>query len=1122
MDKDQILFDESDTIDAATVAVAVHDAVTNMADSFRADTEEPDGKTQADDKSSAPIAALEDASFFDETASMSAQAINAAAAFFDETDAIDAKAVLEAADAQGPGEASDGRTGKITFLEPGMAAALSGSDESDGSDDSDDMDGGAEEPGETGETGKIVFTDSPRPAAGAHEDADDEDDEDDSDAFGSEAGDRSDIDDEDDEVDEDEPDIDDEDRHAGPHARYGYEADDLDDIDDIDTDDREDRYPYNADEDEDDDDDEYDDRGAGGFIGWIRGLTFIDYAIGIGAVAVAAAVILFASRYMQIRHTDEQRADFRSIGAQLSEIDFIENGKIQAIADAKQQRDIAAAQAEELKKEEEQIISLAGTIPVTLDLSSVQKDLKIKFHMGDSGTLLTGVPFTALVTSPSGSVETYTDTDMDGMIYETDMTAGEYQVAMQPLLTEEMKKDVRSEEFRKYAKYLLPSEAQRVTVKDKIEYKKVEVADEIKQESQINVAQEDTARNDTVVESVIQDTVEWVDSTKTEEAAAGGEISDDYEEVSKDEITDPYRNVQARANVITGNFRLLAEITSASENTDDGVQSVGNTLNGSLEINDEITDPETGEKVSKPATDESQGSEGQNSEGQNTGTGGLSSEGFGDIGGGASHEITTGDFGDTGNSGNTGDFGDTGSTGTDQNQGTGTSTGEQTGQQTGTEQSGQTGQTQQGTGDQTGTGQSGQTGQGTGTGQTQQGTTQNQQGQGQTQEQAAVTLKVSPESITLAPDKTQTIEAIVENSDNKKVTFQSENELIARFTQTEDTRATVEGISIGETRIFVYTEADPSIEKIVTVKVEKSEDAAAFDENAKLRDNYGNQLYVQENGQLREAIIADYNKFDKFYRKKSNAVTASNTSYRYTGWQNINGLTYYFDKNGVPVTGQQVIQGATYNFNSEGVLASGNTQVGIDVSGWNGSINWPVVAGSGINFAIVRAGYRGSSVGALVEDSKAAYNIQNARAAGLKVGIYIFSQAVNEAEAVYEASMAVDFARKYGVSMPIFIDVESSGGRGDAISVAQRTANIIAFCKTVQASGYSAGIYANTNWFSEKIDVSQLTSYHIWLAQYSAAPTYTRSRYDIWQYSNKGKVNGISGSVDMNISYRAY
>ena len=177
---------------------------------------------------------------------------------------------------------------------------------------------------------------------------------------------------------------------------------------------------------------------------------------------------------------------------------------------------------------------------------------------------------------------------------------------------------------------------------------------------------------------------------------------------------------------------------------------------------------------------------------------------------------------------------------------------------------------------------------------------------------------------------------------------------------------------------------------------------------------------------------------------------------------------------------------------------------------------------SGISYAIIRCGYRGSSVGAIIEDSKFRANMAGAANAGLKVGVYFFSQAVNEVEAVEEATYVLDTIAGYSLSFPVFLDVESSGGRGDAISVEQRTKNIVAFCKTISAYGYSAGIYANVNWLNEKINAGSLTNYHIWLAQYAAVPTYTRTRYDLWQYSSTGRVSGISGNVDMNISYRNY
>lgn len=243
------------------------------------------------------------------------------------------------------------------------------------------------------------------------------------------------------------------------------------------------------------------------------------------------------------------------------------------------------------------------------------------------------------------------------------------------------------------------------------------------------------------------------------------------------------------------------------------------------------------------------------------------------------------------------------------------------------------------------------------------------------------------------------------------------------------------------------------------------------------------------------------------------------TGYKYTGWQTIDGRTYYFDANGIYVTGTQVIEGITYTFGDDGALDTAASRTGIDVSQWNGTVDWNSVAASGISFAVVRCGYRGSSQGMLVLDPLAGTNIAGARNAGLKVGLYFFSQAVNEAEAVEEASVAVQVANTYGITMPIYLDVETSGGRGDAVSVAQRTANIAAFCQTVVNAGYSAGVYANTSWLTEKINAPALAGYNIWLAQYAAAPTYSATAFHMWQYTSTGHVNGIRGNVDLNILY---
>ena len=146
---------------------------------------------------------------------------------------------------------------------------------------------------------------------------------------------------------------------------------------------------------------------------------------------------------------------------------------------------------------------------------------------------------------------------------------------------------------------------------------------------------------------------------------------------------------------------------------------------------------------------------------------------------------------------------------------------------------------------------------------------------------------------------------------------------------------------------------------------------------------------------------------------------------------------------------------------------------------------------------------------------------KRATAAGLKVGVYFFTQAVDEVEAVQEASMVLDRISGYKISYPVFLDVEGSGGRGDKIDSATRTAVCKAFCNTIQNAGYTAGVYANKTWLSQKMDASALSGYKIWLAQYAAAPTYT-GRYDLWQYKSTGKVSGISGNVDLNLSYLGY
>ena len=299
----------------------------------------------------------------------------------------------------------------------------------------------------------------------------------------------------------------------------------------------------------------------------------------------------------------------------------------------------------------------------------------------------------------------------------------------------------------------------------------------------------------------------------------------------------------------------------------------------------------------------------------------------------------------------------------------------------------------------------------------------------------------------------------------------------------------------------------------VTVNVSTGE----YSDDAKLYDASKNLLYVKDGDNYRPATYADYKSgsYSTYYRKQE--------GYLYTGWQNIEGKTYYYRSDHTYVTGEQIIQGIKYTFGADGALATGSGTLGIDVSKYQPSINWASVKASGVNYAIIRCGYRGASTGVLIQDPYFTSHIKGAKAAGLKVGVYFFTTALTEAEAVEEASMCAALCSGYGINYPIFIDCENSSRPGyNSMSAAQRTQIIKAFCNTIKSAGYTPGVYANKTWLTSYMNTSALGGCKIWLAQYNAAgPTYS-GRYDIWQYTSKGKVDGISGYVDMNQSYLGY
>lgn len=200
--------------------------------------------------------------------------------------------------------------------------------------------------------------------------------------------------------------------------------------------------------------------------------------------------------------------------------------------------------------------------------------------------------------------------------------------------------------------------------------------------------------------------------------------------------------------------------------------------------------------------------------------------------------------------------------------------------------------------------------------------------------------------------------------------------------------------------------------------------------------------------------------------------------------------------------------------------AVNNARVGIDVSKWQGEIDWDKVKNAGVEFAIVRAGYRGSVTGSLVQDPYFEANMRGAAASGVPVGVYFFTQAVNEVEAVEEASMVLSLIKKYDLEYPIYIDTEGAGGNGraDGLDVDARTLVCEAFCRTIENAGYEAGVYASRNWFNNCLETKRLEQYVIWLAEYRSIPLY-QGYYQMWQYTSKGTIDGIEGNVDMNVSY---
>ena len=228
-------------------------------------------------------------------------------------------------------------------------------------------------------------------------------------------------------------------------------------------------------------------------------------------------------------------------------------------------------------------------------------------------------------------------------------------------------------------------------------------------------------------------------------------------------------------------------------------------------------------------------------------------------------------------------------------------------------------------------------------------------------------------------------------------------------------------------------------------------------------------------------------------------------------------LVYVFD-----ATTANYASHITYEELSSEQYLSYEISYGIDVSEWQGKIDWKKVKTSGITFAIIRCGFREITGSNIKEDARFKENIEGAINAGLTVGVYFFGTAKNEREALEEAEFTYNLIKDYNLTYPVAYDVESlDQGRLNNIDYEIISNNVLTFTEMLSQYGYETMIYSNKNIFTNKLYTGKFDGKLIWLAHYTDITDY-KGNYNMWQYTSKGKVDGIGEYVDLNVSYFKY
>lgn len=660
-----------------------------------------------------------------------------------------------------------------------------------------------------------------------------------------------------------------------------------------------------------------------------------------------------------------------------------------------------------------------GPVPVKLVGSSIEKDLKIKIQ-NEEGRNVRGEDFHITVTPDKRNAitSTYKDHDNDGIIYIVDIDGGDYIVALEEI-----------------DGYYTEKESVKVTVKEHIEYVKVEVKDEIKTEAEVSPEEDAEIKNEVEVEAEIKDTVPWLDS-KVIATAVDAATIDKTPYVSGvaslgancAPITVPKGETPATVSYIFRKFLIvrtgLSTETPSTEvlsNENPITETPGSQVPGTEEPSTQV--PDTEEPSTQVPDTETSGTQVPSTETPSTQTPSQPA-----LNATVAMPTTAQLFISTRTAANTIDI-------------------------------------------------------------------------AVAIDDKNATKVVNEAGIKWAVANDTTGDGVAGNG--LTVVGSGKAAKITAAASKKEGTATV-------TAEIPYTNTTTGAIEHVTLSCAVTVIADSYDPTIALEDGAGELLFVDETCS-KEATVADLMEKD---------VTTFYKNPKYQGWQALGGKLYYFNENNQPVTGEQTICGMIYNFEADGSLAQNTTATGIDVSKYQTNVDWNTVKASGIEFVIIRVGYRGSATGVLVEDPYFKQHIKGATDAGLKVGVYFFTQAITKAEAVEEASMALALTEGYNLAYPIFIDTErvSGNARANNLDKATRTEIVDAFCKTIQSAGRKAGIYASKSWYNNQLDVSKLNDYYIWVAQYNTECTYT-GRYDIWQYTETGNIPGITGNVDLNISY---